>query len=375
MAFEITDNTKSIMDDLESGAAFDTSMLTDMGALNGQWAGLHAEQDSLFGTYSPIHGSFEGLDDTSEMSSSGVASLPFLNDEQRGTLLGLASKNEVLTQEQFDALGLPSGIDLRDGENRLLEIGKVPVPDAVSKIPFLASDQRESLVGKPAGLLSNLQAHAEGQFASITDNLSLYTTHQSVQNAMGNSQGCGGLTEHFGSIMSMGQGIAAAVKGAKGAIDEMKAWKNQYQSELNSFDENAIGILTGKINNPVLSRLVKGSGLHDQLDKILKEGGIAKDSEQAQQIRQEIGERLTPNLNDFYNKKSKVNEEVAKINEARGGILGQVSKELTVLNKATTTLRRLGAANSLQGLFKANECAQTLLGFVASSNFLGKLGQ
>ncbi len=316
MAFEITDNTKSIMDDLESGAAFDTSMLGDLGSLNGQWAGLAADQDTLFGSFSPIHGSFDGLEDSTPMTEEELASY--------------------------------AGLD---------------------------ADQKAALVGKPKGLLTNLQAQAETQFKSITDNLSLYTTHQSVQNAMGNSQGCGGLTEHFGSIMSMGQGIAGAVKSAKGAIDQLKLAKAQIQGEIDSFDENAIGILTGKINNTVLSRLVKGSGLHDQLDKILEEGGIAKDSEQAQQIRQEIGERLTPNLNDFYNKKSKVNEEVAKINEARGGILGQVSKELTVLNKATTTLRRLGAANSLQGLFKANECAQTLLGFVASSNFLGKLGQ
>jgi hypothetical protein len=315
MAFEITNNTKSIMDDLETGAAFDTTMLDDMGSLNGQWAGLHAEQDTLFGTYSPIHGSFEGLEDSTPM-----------------------------TEEQLSSI---AGLD---------------------------DDQKASLVGKPNGLLTNLQSHAQGQFKSITDNLSLYTTHQSVQNALGNSQGCGGLSEHFGSIMAQGQGIAAAVKAARVAIDDLKQYKTQVQSEIDSFDENAIGILSGNVNGTIMAKLVKGSGLHDQIDGILMDAGIAKDSAQAQEIRAKIGERLTPNINDFYNKKSKANAEVKKINDARGGILGQISKELTVLNKATTTLRRLGAANNLQGLFKANECAQTLLGFVASSNFLGKLG-
>lgn len=304
------------MDDLGSGKAYDTTMLTDLGSMNGQWSGLAAEQDTLFGTYSPIRGSFDGIEDTSPMTETDVASIPDLSD-----------------------------------------------------------DERSAMVGRPRGVLSNLQQRAGEQYGELADNLSLYTTHQSVQNAMGNSRGCAGLSEHFGSVMAMGQGIAANVRNANNAITEFRQYKTQVQSEINSADENAIGLLTGRVNNTILSRLVVGSGLHDQLDNILIDAGIAKDSATAQEIRNAIGARLTPNINNFYNKKSKANEAVTEFNKKKGGILGQVSKELTVLNKATKVLRTLGAANSMQGLFKANECAQTLLGFVGNASFLGKLGQ
>lgn len=311
----IDDSTKSIMSDLENGTAFDTSILEGMGSMNDMWNDLDARQDDLFGSFSPIRGCFEGMLDDSPMT-------------------------------------------LEDAQN----------------IPGLNTEQQSALVGKAKGVMSNLQSHVEGQFKNITDNLTLYTTHQSVQNAMGSSEKCGGLTEHFGTLMSVGQGISGAIKSAKSTIGEFTAMKQQIQNEISNFDENAIGILTGKVNNTVLARVVKGTGIHDQIDDILTQSGIAKTSTQAAAIRAEIGQHLTPTLNGFFNKKTKLNEEVKAINDQRNGIMGQIGKELAVLDKATTTLRRLGAANSLKSLFKVNECAQTLMGFVGSSGFLGKLG-
>lgn len=322
MAFNITQNTKDIMNDLEVGNAFDDTQVNQLSAMAGEWSGLHQQQDNLFGTYSPIHGVLQDFESTAPLTLSDVDNL-------------------------VDKNGAPI---------------------------TLSAAEKQSLIGKPRGFMTSFENHVRDQFSSLTDNIGLYSTHQSVRNAMGNTEGCGSLADHFGSIMTMGQQLGNMVQNAKNIISDFKAMKTQIQSEINDFDQNAVGVLTGKINNTVLSNLVVGSGLHDQLDKILVDSGIAPDSVAAQEIREEIGERLTPQLNDFYNKKAAVNSEVEKINKERGGLLGQIGKEVATMDKATTTLRRLGAANSLQSLFKTNECVQTLMGFVGQSGFIGKLG-
>lgn len=320
---EISENTQQMMEDIETGAAFDTSMLTTLDSMKDQWPILATEQDTLFGTYSPIYGMFDGLADETPLSLADI--------------------------DNLDITG----------------VGGEPLTEA----------EKAALVDRPSGPLAALRQQAETQFSGIVDNISLYASHQRVQNAMGKNTGCNALSDHFGSITDMGQRVSGLVDGAKNAIDEFRLLKTQVQSEIDSFDTNVINILTGRVNGTILSNLVAGTGLHDQIDKVLIDAGIADDSQDAIDIRSQVGEFLTPALDNFFSKKGSVNSTVSDINNERGGIMGQISKEATVFDEALTTLKKLGAANSLSGLFAANECIQTLMGFVATTPFLNKLGR
>ena len=322
----ISDNMKEMMEDLESGNAFDKSILTDIGSMNDEWINLSNNQDTMFGIYSPIYGCFEGLSDSSPMS---------LNDIEDMILVNSAGNPIVLSE-----------------------------------------DQKEALIGRPKGVLSMLEDQADKQFGDLVDNMTIYSSHQNVQTAMGNSNGCGALSDHFGTITDFGNRIALNVREVDNAVEHFKQLKQQLQSEIDAFDDNVINLLTGRINGTILANLVKGSGLHDQIDNILQEAGIADDSQEAADIRSEIGILLTQHdLAEFFGKKTKVNEEVTKLDKERGGIVEQIGKEAVVFNNALTTLRKLGAANSVSGLFKTNECIQTLMGFVATTPFLNKLGK
>ncbi len=320
MAFNITQNTKDIMNDLKQGNAFNIPSTGTLSAVADDWQNIYTNQENEFGLYSPLYDKLE----------------PLVSNEPLGPI---------------------DVANLTDGSGNPLE-----------------ADEKQALIGKAKGFITSFSGHLGNRVNNLAEDISLYATHQSVSNALGESNNCGGLTDHFGSIIAMGGQVSQLINDAKGAIDTFKAAKAQIQGEINDFDQNAIGILTGKINNTVLSNLVKGSGLYDQLDGIFTASGIAKNSTQAQEIRNEIAGHLTPSLNDFYHKKSAVNEEVEQVTQAREGVLGSIGKELHVWDKAISTLRRLGNANALQSLFKTNECVQTLMGFVGQSGFISKLG-
>lgn len=323
---EISDNMKEMMEDLESGDAFDKALLTKLSSMDGEWSNLISQQDNLFGKYSPIRGCFEGLADSNPLTLEDI-------DEM----------------ELFDRDGAP--ITLTD-------------------------EQKEALVDRPRGVLTMIRGQAESQFNDLVDNMTLYSSNQRVQTALGNSNGCGALGEHFGTITDFGNRIADNVTSVENAINDYKMLKTQVQSEIDAFDDNVINFLTGRVNGTIIANLVRGSGLHDQIDGILQDAGIANDSNEAAEIRAEIGSLLDQHsLNNLFAKKTKANEEVAKLDKERGGIIGQIGKEVVVFDKALTTLRKLGAANSVSGLFKTNECIQTLMGFVATTPFLNKLGK
>ena len=315
-----------MMDDVESGAAFDRSMLDRIDSMNAEWANLTSQQSSLFGTFSPIFGKFEGLVDS-------------------------------------------TGYTLENLDNLILK-------DRSGNLITLTDAQKAQLVDQPKGVLTNLRRQAEGQFNNLVDNIKLYSSHQRVKNAMGKSSGCGELSTHFGSIADLGQRVSGTIVAFKNALDEVKLIKTQIQSEITAFDTNVINLLTGRINGTILSQLVAGSGLHDQIDNILQESGIAHDSTEATQIRTQIGGLLNGNiaLTNFFDKKRLVNEVMAKINNERGGIVRQVGEEKGVFNTALTTLRKLGNASAIAGMFKSSECIQTLMGFVGTDSFLNKLG-
>jgi len=316
--FVIDQNTQDIMDEIETGAAFDRSIINFLESMEDQWGALESEQDTLFGRFSPIRGAFSGLTDPTP-----------------------------LTLEDIENL------NLRDDAGQLLE----------------------SLVDRPRGPLLALKNQAETQFQELSDNITLYASHQRVQNAMGMNTGCDALSKHFGTITELGQTIAFAVRDTQVAIEEMRRLKTQLQSEIDRFDDNVINLLTGRVSGTILSEVVRGSGLYDQIDNILIEAGIADDSAEAQEIRSEVGRLLDPSLIPFFDQKTITNREVRKINNERLGIFGQIGREVQQFDAALTTLRKLGAANSLQGLFQANECIQTLMGFVATTPFLNKLGR
>lgn len=312
------------MDDVESGAAFDRSIITKLDGMMDEWVNVAAQENTLFGSFSPAKGKFTGLADETPYSLEDLDNL-----------------------DLTDSAGAP--IVLSDAEKTLL-------------------------LDEPKGALSGLRKQMDSQFGSLVDNIKLYSSHQRVKNAMGQGTGCGELSNHFGSITGLGQQISNTVFEVKNAIDQVKLLKTQIQSEIDSFDTNVINLLTGRINGTILSQIVAGTGLHDQLDNILQESGIASDSIDAEEIRTQVGELLNDNLTNFFSKKSAVNEGMENITKEKGGILKQIGTEKAVLDTALTTLRKLGDASSITGLFKSNECIQTLMGFVGTDSFLNKLG-
>lgn len=322
--FTIDQNLQTIMDDVDTGAAFDRSIIIKLDDMMGEWVNVEAQEDTLFGSFSPAKGKFTGLADSTPYS---------LGDLDSVTLT--------------DKLGAP--ILLTDAEKTLL-------------------------VDEPKGALSGLRKQMNSQFGSLVDNIRLYSSHQRVKNAMGQETGCGELSNHFGTITGLGQQISNTVFEVKNAIDQVKLLKTQIQSEIDAFDTNVINLLTGRINGTILSQIIEGSGLHDQLDNILIASGIANDSIEAEEIRTKAGEFLNDNLINFFNKKTEVNEGMKDITKEKGGILKQIGTEKAVLDKALTILRKLSDASSITGLFKSNECIQTLMGFVGTDSFLNKLG-
>lgn len=323
-------NTQSIMDDIENGTAFEDNISGVLDSVLDEWSAIGADSDNIFGTFSEhsIKGIFKTVADSSPM-------------------------------DLTDLGGIEGSID--------------------------------ALVGQPKGILNSFSGHVKNKFTTITDDLTTYTTTQSIENALkgatfedGGSGGdtgggdaggaggaCGSLTKHFGSIMEVGNKISGMVDLAKNTVTEFKQLKTQIQSEIDSLDDNIVGLLTGQVNNTILSRVVKGTGLHDQLDNILNEAGLATND--ISRIKNEASQLLTPNLNNFFNKKSKISEEIGAIAGEKGNILNQVAGELAVFDQALTTMKKFGLANALQSLFSFNECAQALLGAVGSSGFIGKL--
>jgi hypothetical protein len=330
--FSIPDNTKGIIDDLTNGTAFDDSLSGQLSTLRTDLAGIAAkkvEYSTVMGSFSPTTTQFDNV--------------------------VLAVDETPLTLDDF------SSLDIRDS----------------SGVPFSA-EMKQALVGLPRGMTGMFRNHVTSHFANLSDRMSLYASSQSVRNALGQSAGCGGLVENFGSILSTGKeayaGFFAAKNDIQNVFTEVKQIKTQIQSEINTFDDKVVQILTGRVNNTILSRVVKGTGLQDQVDAILIEGGFAKDSATATQVRSEIAVFLTPTLNNFFNKKASVNSAVAKISAGRASIFDMIGRELTHANQATSLLRKLGAANAMQNLFKTNECIQTLIGFVGRDGFIGRLG-
>ena len=202
---EINQTMQDIMEDVETGDAFDKSMLTKLDSMASEWENLATQENDLFGSFSPIKGMFAGLADDTPYS--------------------------------------------------LQDLDELTLKDRTGAPITLSDSQKQQLLDQPKGILTNLRSQAESQFGSIMDNIKLYSSHQKVKNAMGQGSNCSEMADHFGSITEMGQRVADTVDLVKNTVDEFKMLKTQIQSEIDTFDNNVINILSGRINGTILSNI------------------------------------------------------------------------------------------------------------------------
>lgn len=320
----ITENAKSVISDLASGDAFDRSMQDGVDGLASEWSGL--DQSSLFGSRSPLHGSLD---------------------------------------EMFD-----------NTPHDIASIGSLDISDRLGAPITLSTDATNSLIGTPKGALSSISQQMGSQVDGLMDNLKVFSSHQQTLNDLGEGAGCSSMNDTFGTITAFGKSISDTAKSVNNAINSFKQLKTQLQSEITNFDNNVIGILTGQINGTVLSELVAGSGLHDQIDKILEDSGIAQNSSEAQQIKSDVSAALTnPELIDFFVTKNLTFQNIKQLKNEAGEIIHQISKEKLSIDSALTKLRQVSDGLTMLGMFKSNPCVQTIVGFNGTDNFISKLGQ
>jgi hypothetical protein len=321
---EINDTTKDIINSVADGSAFDRSMQGHVDDLRSTWAGIN--QSTTFGNRSPLSGLIDDLLDNTPFNSGDTTAL-----------------------QVFDRGGNPI---------------------------TLSSDIKNALVGKPKGALANISYQMESQINNFMDNVKTFSSHQQVLNSLGEGSGCSSLEKTFGSIAAFGQNVANMARDAKNIVNDVIQLKNQIQSEINNFDTNVIGILTGQINGTILSELVVGTGLFDQIDKILLDSGIAENSPEAAEIRQDISDLLGqhPEVADFQVTKDLSYQQLKLLKDEAGEIIRQIGEEDVTLNGALVKLRRVSDGLTMLGLFKASPCVQTLVGFNGTDAFVSKLG-
>lgn len=335
-ALTISDSTVSVMNDLDAGTAFNTSLVTDLGTLSTSFSGVAAAQSSYqsaMGAFSPTmlnFGAISGATDTTPLAASDFTVIDFGTDATTGDPI---------------------------------------VPNAATTT---------ALTGLPKGMLSLLQSHVTSQFANLTDNMSLFASSQSVANALGTSTGCGSLTDHFGSIISQGQdvtsGLQASQQSMTSGLPAVQQAKTAAQSAITASDTNILSMLSGKISPTVLAQAVPGTGLYDQLDGMIAAGSFTGTTADAASLKNTVAASLPSTVSNFYAQKATVNTAAASIASQQSTIFNMVGNELTTITDATTTLRKLGTANAVQSLFKNNECIQALMGFVATDSFIANLG-
>lgn len=321
---EINDTTKDIINAVADGSAFSNTMKSRIDSLATDWQTL--DQNNLFGNRSPLHGI---LDDV-------VSTAP-------------------IDQSYLDTL------DIQDRNG-------APIT--------LANDVKQKLLGKPRGALSGLSVQMGDQINNIVDSVKIFSAHQSVLNSLGEGQNCSSMESTFGSIASFGQQVSNIANQGLNALNDFKALKTQLQSEITNFDSNVIGILSGHINGTILSNLVVGSGLNDQIDKIIVDSGIGANSAEALQIRQDVGALLSGNteLVDYFVTKNLTLQNLQSIRNEAGEIIRQIGTEKITLDNALTKLKRVSDGLTMLGLFKSNPCVQTIVGFNGTDDFISKLG-
>lgn len=320
----ITENAKSVISDLASGDAFDRAMQAGVDGLASEWGGL--DQNNLFGNRSPLHGSLD---------------------------------------EMFD-----------DTPHDIASIGSLDISDRLGEPISLPQDAANSLIGTPKGALSSISQQMGSQVDGLMDNLKVFSSHQQTLNDLGEGTGCSSMNNTFGTIAAFGKSISDTARNVTNSINSFKQLKAQLQSEITNFDNNVIGILTGQINGTVLSELVAGSGLHDQIDKILEDSGIAQNSAEAQQIKSDVGAALTnPELMDYFVTKDLTYQNLKQLKNEAGEIVRQIGTEKITIGSALTKLRQVSDGLTMLGMFKSNPCVQTVVGFNGTDNFISKLGQ
>ncbi len=324
----VPDSVKGIMTNLETNTAFADLITADIDAAITKLA--PKKNIGLLGRYSPL---YRGVADVAD--------------------------DATYTLSELNAL---TGLKDRDGN---------PLT--------LTSDVKTALVGKKKGIASMLSVQAKTQFTGLEENLMLYASAQSADNALGNTQGCGSLNDHFGSVAEIGHAARDSFVQNGNLIDanwnDMITLKNNNQGAINTMDYAIMALLNGKINSTVYNQADYGSGIYDQVDTMLAEGGYTGTTADRATLKTQIDGLLPAGgVASFFDKKIASGVAAQAMASHRGAVMNTVGKEATSRAKSLTTLKRLGSARAISNMFENNECMQTLLGFVGTPALLANLG-
>lgn len=236
------------------------------------------------------------------------------------------------------------------------------------------------ITGVVSGPLQSFSGHISDAFDNIGTNLNIYAAAQSLEDALnGTGSGCSKLNDFFGTITEEGNNLMSTITETTyqidSAIQEFKQLKAQIQSEISNLDNNIIPLLTGQVSNTILGNLTNKVGLNvmGHLEDLADQGQVSH--ELVDMIRDQLD---FTNFNSLANlltgRTSSIKNVVLGLVQNGGALQALIDKETESKNGATEKLQTLGQANMYKNLFKKNGCAQTILGFVAQTDFLNKLG-
>jgi hypothetical protein len=257
--------------------------------------------------------------------------------------------------------------------------------DIMSKVQGL-----DTMVSGAIDKVAPFLDHVTSQFDNLAGNLDLFASSQGLKNALAGAESCDSMHDFFGSITQEGpelmNQLGSLTSDLTSGIDQFKALGDSLQTSISDTQSQLVSSLQSEISTTTDS--AKLTQLNGLLTQVQSSFGTAVGDVRAGVIEQASSLLSGANLSSLTTKATQmlgIDSSISSGADAISGIAGNIdlggsgltdllTGEQNKLTDAVSQLTTLGDAQAVQSLFGSNKCVQTLLGYVGTDSFLGKLG-
>jgi hypothetical protein len=148
------------------------------------------------------------------------------------------------------------------------------------------------------------------------------------------------------------------------------------QSDITTLDTSILALINQyTIPSTVTDNITVGTGLYDQLANIIAAAGLT--STEGGTITSGAATLLAAAPTDvqtYYTAKTALLTAIQAVEAQSGTNISQVGTEISTLSGMVSNLQSFSSANVVTGLFSSDVGIQTLMGYIATDDFLQDLG-